>query len=618
MATPFRLKRSAVTGKRPGLPDLQLGELAFNTYDGHLFAERDTGGSGIGTTIALLTPWVENFGSGSITYNGIVTATTYHGNQVIGTPAGGFKSGAFTINTSDHTKDSINELNFILGKLVPDPPDTINGESFSLTGTAGVGRLCAGFTPTNNTDGELSTSAGTQYTRNTDSTITSNFLTEYGPGDAGTVTGFINAVGVGTTSLTAGDNSGVRDMIQIANDEDAANSSRNTGITSQFYEIYDVRFINATSPDGFNKAFFTHDSSTSAKTFWYEDPSTVSAPVISFSPITYPSSPTLSYSSGVPHFTQASGNAFTYVLTVTNASGDMYSNNTFLTSDGQGNAFQNSGSKNYTNFAGGVHPPVRNYGVGTGVTTLITNIPRDLHTTVTSNHFTRYDASTPYGNHNNQRIGFTTAINLMGTTARTNVIDEDNILITSLGTGSGNATRVNAGSTGDNPTPVFTSWGGGSAGSVATYEGIVRGGVLRHDTTNYSTFLPSGPNYSSGRSGTQYFQIELIRSNVSEFRISYTGSCAGCFICMPNNSAWTTSLSGTNGWADMFQAYRGAGVPTSAEPGCSSGGLMDNNGGTFTCVFGTESSSNDSNNRILIRWKLTSGQSITAMSFTST
>ena len=51
----------------------------------------------------------------------------------------------------------------------------------------------------------------------------------------------------------------------------------------------------------------------------------------------------------------------------------------------------------------------------------------------------------------------------MGTTARTTVIDEDNISISSLGTGSGNATRVNAGSTGDNPSPVFTSWGGGSA-----------------------------------------------------------------------------------------------------------------------------------------------------------
>ena len=104
---------------------MQIGELAINFYDGHLFAERDTQGVGIGTTVALLTPWVENFGGGSINYNGIVTATTYHGNQVIGTPAGGFKSGAFTISSTDHTKDSINELNFILGKLVPAAPDTL-------------------------------------------------------------------------------------------------------------------------------------------------------------------------------------------------------------------------------------------------------------------------------------------------------------------------------------------------------------------------------------------------------------------------------------------------------------------------------------------------------------
>ena len=126
MATPFRLKRSSVTGKRPALSDLQIGELALNFYDGHLFAERDTGGVGIGTTVALLTPWKENFGGGSIEYVGTVTATTYHGNQVIGTPAGGFKTGAFTINNTDHTKDSINELNFILGKLVPKAPDTFD------------------------------------------------------------------------------------------------------------------------------------------------------------------------------------------------------------------------------------------------------------------------------------------------------------------------------------------------------------------------------------------------------------------------------------------------------------------------------------------------------------
>jgi len=72
MATPFRLKRSAVPGKRPSLSDVQLGELAFNTYDGYLWAERDTGGVGIGTTIALLTPWTENFGAASIYYENTV------------------------------------------------------------------------------------------------------------------------------------------------------------------------------------------------------------------------------------------------------------------------------------------------------------------------------------------------------------------------------------------------------------------------------------------------------------------------------------------------------------------------------------------------------------------
>ena len=43
MATPYRFKRSAVAGKRPTLTDLELGEIALNTYDGKLYAERNTG-----------------------------------------------------------------------------------------------------------------------------------------------------------------------------------------------------------------------------------------------------------------------------------------------------------------------------------------------------------------------------------------------------------------------------------------------------------------------------------------------------------------------------------------------------------------------------------------------
>jgi hypothetical protein len=458
--------------------------------------------------------------------------------------------------------------------------------------------------------------AGTQYTRNTDSTITSNYITDVGPGDAGTVTGFVNAVGVGTASLSTGSNNGTYGSIQIANNEDASNSVRNTGITSQFYEVYDVRFINAPSPDGFNKAHFTHGSATTNNTFWYEDGSGVSAPVISFSGVTLPSSPTLNYSSGIPHYTQASANAFTYVLTVTNATGEMYIQNKLLNSDGQGNAFQNSGHKNYTDFAGGTNPPARNYGVGTGVTTLITNIPRDIHTTVTSNHFTRYDASTPYGSHNNQRISYSTPLNIMGTTARANQIDEDSI--TNFGANDG--VRVKAGSAADNPSPTYVAWTGGSIGSIDTYEAAVRGGVLRHDQTNYSTgYLPVGPNYSSGRSGGQYYQVLIDQQFISSFKIVVAGSYGGCWVCMPQNTAWMSSLTGTNGWANMFTAYRGSGVPTSSEPGCAVGTVMSGSSGTFTCTFGTESTSNASPPyRILIRWRMNAGDSITAMSYTAT
>ena len=618
MATPFKLKRSAITGKRPGENDLQIGELAINFYDGHLFAQRDTQGVGIGTTATLLTPWVENYGGGSINYNGIVTATTYHGDQVIGNPAGGFKSGAFTINNTDHTKDLINELNFILGKLIPPAPTTFNGLALSIQTNGGTRRLCAGFTPTNNTGGSAPV-AGQQYARNTDSTVSTGTINDVGPGDNGTVTGFVNATNVGSITMTTNVDNGTNGALVISDNKDASLSTRDADIDAEFYQVYDVRLLNAASPDGFNKAHINHGSANTQDVFWYEDPSTVSAPVISFGSVTVPSPGVTTHSSGVPHYTNSASNAFTYVLTVTNASGDMYTQNTFLTQGGGdgGNAFANSGNKSYTNFAGGTNPPTQNYGVGTGVTTLISSIPRNnLHTTITSNHFSRYDATTPYGTHPNQRISFSTPMNIMSGSHGSKILETS--ISNTAGNGN-NGTRVPALSATDNPDQTGASYAWNVASTVATYEAVVRGGVLRHDQTNYSSgYLPVGPDYSSGRSGVQYFQIQLITPNVSTFNISYTGSVDGCWVCMPDNSTWTTSLSDTNGWADMFNEYVGSGVPRNVDPGCAYGGVMDNNGGTFTCTFGTESSSNDTNNRILIRWKLTAGQSITAMSFTST
>ena len=49
MATPFRIKRSAIPGKAPAVTDLQLGELALNTFDAEVYTLRAR--PGIGTDV---------------------------------------------------------------------------------------------------------------------------------------------------------------------------------------------------------------------------------------------------------------------------------------------------------------------------------------------------------------------------------------------------------------------------------------------------------------------------------------------------------------------------------------------------------------------------------------
>lgn len=47
MANTIKLRRSAVAGKVPAVGDLQLGELALNTYDGKLYTKKDNGTASI-------------------------------------------------------------------------------------------------------------------------------------------------------------------------------------------------------------------------------------------------------------------------------------------------------------------------------------------------------------------------------------------------------------------------------------------------------------------------------------------------------------------------------------------------------------------------------------------
>ena len=592
---------------------------------------------GIGTTNPTAELFV--FGNSVFDGTGIVTASKYNGDLVFGTPsAPGFKSGPVAITSTSSTRDSVNDINFILGKLVPKPPTTIAGVALTVNTNAGTALLCNSFTPVNNaTTAIVVPSAGTSYKRNTSNTVSSATLTQYGPGDSETVTALLNnTVGVGTTTLSTGSNNGTYGALVISNDKDASFSTRNTGIVSGFYEIYDAQISNLSGcPDGFNCISIRQGTNETSKTtglvsIWYEDGSTVSAPILSAGTIVVPSTSNhqVLYSSGVPHYSEDSANAFTYVLTCQNASGDMYTSNTFCNGGSATSGFQASGNKTYTNFAGGTNPPAKNYGVGTGVTTLISQTPQNTHIQLVSPvSFSSYTASTPYGTSSTPSVTLSQTINIMGSTATTSKIDESNISISSLGSGSSsNASRTNAGSGASTPSPIFTTWD--ETVGVSTFEATVVGGILKHDTTNYSTgFLPSeggsgiAPNYSVGRSGSQYFQVKIPRDGVLSFKINVTGTYAGCWVCLPNNSTWMTSLAGaTNGWADMFKAYRGSGLPIPSDSGCAIGTLMDGNDPTateYTCTLAGQSSGavGSLSGLILVRWRLNPGQSITAMQF---
>jgi hypothetical protein len=51
MATPIRIRRSAVPNKKPTTDQLQLGELAVNFYDGKVFLKQDQGDVGVGSRV---------------------------------------------------------------------------------------------------------------------------------------------------------------------------------------------------------------------------------------------------------------------------------------------------------------------------------------------------------------------------------------------------------------------------------------------------------------------------------------------------------------------------------------------------------------------------------------
>lgn len=121
MAQVLKLKRTSVSGKIPTTSNIELGELAMNTYDGRIFFEKD---SGVPVINEILTTNTQNFITGSLKLNGAITGSSLRitGNANI---IGNLTLGG-NITIGDSTTDSITVTADFSSSLIPDSGSTFD------------------------------------------------------------------------------------------------------------------------------------------------------------------------------------------------------------------------------------------------------------------------------------------------------------------------------------------------------------------------------------------------------------------------------------------------------------------------------------------------------------
>jgi hypothetical protein len=151
------------------------------------------------------------------------------------------------------------------------------------------------------------------------------------------------------------------------------------------------------------------------------------------------------------------------------------------------------------------------------------------------------------------------------------------------------------------------------AREISSAAASVVGGVLKHDLTDYTQYLPEGPDFSTRPPhAPQYATFMLRRRACSSIKIHVEGTYAGMWVMLPGIQGLNNTL---NGWWDLYRRYDGIGVPDRGvnSPGCAFGTPANGTSGRFIAFFGEETSSNSVNSAILVRFRLAKNQAITGL-----
>jgi hypothetical protein len=579
-----------------------------------------TAGNSGNTSVGIIGSFTRSGNTFTINESGVNFSASIAGSDIpVGTATqGNLISNAVSLTTGSTLSNSIAQLNQVLGKLVPASPPAFPSGSNTLTMSSATtsSRMATGFAQFYNTSANTTVAAGTTIAARRAAAYVTSTIPDQGPGDSGTLTLFLNDISAGSRAFTTGSDNGTYGAnLVIADNVDYATK---TGAASGFWESFDSYGSGVAKP-GWNSVYITHSAAGTTNTLtWYYDDSNPAAPTFANKTFTETSN-TKIYSSTVPHYTSAT--SFTLAAYINNLSGNTYpTTDTFVTGS-SGGAFQAPASITYS--AAGVSTPLtQNLYVASGNVAISTtsSITTGFGSSASGPSLTSTNGYNSSGASTFTVTGTPTILYKTGTAST--MEETTHTFGSAVGTGSGLAARiVNPGST-DNPAysasaTAFNSQSGTLTANCAT----IVGAVLKHDQTNYASgYLPVGPDLSSGRSGAQYYTFKFVRTSVSKFNVKFTGTIAGLWVALPGSTIDTSST--LNGWVDMSIAYGGAGVPGAGaggngSNGCALGGVVTLNssvsGHSKTCTFGTVSSSDTATNEIYVRIKLTSGQTVTAL-----
>ena len=529
--------------------------------------------------------------------------------------------------------------------------------TFGESSSGSSPRLAHGYTDNSTED---SVTVGQSVTRitnssagsNTDSDILSSFAYN---GDTGTLTAIVDGSADGAITFSNADDSGTSTSLIITEESDYQFLSTAGGSTSFASSLYSpglyqgfkarIRKSTASLAVGSHSYKLSHSATgnTNVLSFVKDDVTDTPTTVMSGANLVQASAGTLKYISGVPYYTNDATLTLSGV-TIYDWIGQCYAQTSspFTVTNGT-NQESTSGSTvgtqyfTYAQIDGSTTfldsgTPKANTGANSGSAYAIGNLTINVNGGGIGIEQIKARTFSVNGNGSYAELTGKYVQAFNGSTG----IDEEAIAVSdSLGATHDDDGKRITGFSGNADTPAFDSsvnnytanvWTG-SQTIAGTPEAVTRWGSIKHFSTDLSgtAYLPTGPDLNTGRSGTQYFTFAFRRSTMSNFTVRLSGKVSGFFVAAPGTNI--DSASGLNGWIDAGTTYGGSGTPGSdtGNGGNGSNGCAFTSGDriidgttysndTFTLTLGDQNASNSTGNNILVRIKLESGDSLTALS----